>query len=61
MIIHDIEIRGSIILDMVTLPPASEDAWRSFFAAVLGSPIRVWIAIAAVRRPSSPHPSPSNT
>ncbi|KAF2878008.1 hypothetical protein BDV95DRAFT_600688 [Massariosphaeria phaeospora] len=46
--IHDIEIRGSVVLELTQLePPQKEDAWRAFFTAVLDSQLRIWIAIAA--------------
>lgn len=47
--IHDIEIRGDVILRTTTpLDPCQRDAWTTFFSILTGSQTRIWIAIAGV-------------
>jgi hypothetical protein len=48
VIIHDMEVRGSVILDTVLLRPEAQEAWRQLFDAAVNSQIRIWVAIAAV-------------
>ena len=49
IMVHDVEVRGSVLLDAVNIPQDKEDAWQAFFDAVVNSQTRIWIAIAAVR------------
>lgn len=61
VIIHDAEVRGDLVLDLAGLPADREEAWRSYIDDAVNSQTRIWIAIAAVRPPStSLHPK-SNT
>ncbi|KAF2115433.1 hypothetical protein BDV96DRAFT_646430 [Lophiotrema nucula] len=45
--VHDVEIRGNLILDIVRLPIQREAQWKAFFDVVLDSNMRIWVAIAA--------------
>jgi len=48
VIIHDIDIRGIAILETVRPEPQSaEEYWHSYFSAVLGGVVRIWISIGA--------------
>ncbi|KAF2711584.1 hypothetical protein K504DRAFT_489435 [Pleomassaria siparia CBS 279.74] len=44
---HDIEVRGSTVLNGLLLGSHKELPWRQFFEAAVGSQIRIWIAITA--------------
>jgi hypothetical protein len=46
---HDIEIRGSAILEITRLAPQSLETWREYFSTVLSGVVRIRISIAAVR------------
>lgn len=46
--IHDVEVRGDVILDLIRIDDAMETRWREFFDAVVDSQMRIWIAIGAV-------------
>ncbi|KAF2730889.1 hypothetical protein EJ04DRAFT_499695 [Polyplosphaeria fusca] len=43
--VHDVEVRGEVVIEMIAMPAAGKDKWQAFFDAVLGSEMRVWIAI----------------
>ncbi|KAF2676353.1 hypothetical protein K458DRAFT_410567 [Lentithecium fluviatile CBS 122367] len=47
VIIHDMEVRGNVILETVLLRPESQEAWRQLFDAAVNSQLRIWVAIAA--------------
>ncbi|KAF2661777.1 hypothetical protein K491DRAFT_710610 [Lophiostoma macrostomum CBS 122681] len=44
---HDIDVRGEGLLDIVPMNEDRKEAWRAFFDALVNSQIRIWIAIAA--------------
>jgi hypothetical protein len=43
--IHDIEIRGGVILRVTPLDARQREAWTTFFSVLIGSQTRIWIAI----------------
>jgi hypothetical protein len=47
-IVHDVEMRGSIVLNSLILEAEEEARWRRFFDTVINSQTRIWITIAAV-------------
>lgn len=53
-IIHDVEIRGTAIIELIRPPQTTEQYWRDYFTTVLNGVTRIWISIAAVSSLSIP-------
>lgn len=46
VIIHDMEIRGNVILESILLRPEAQEAWRQLFDSAVNSQTRIWVTIA---------------
>jgi NADPH-dependent 7-cyano-7-deazaguanine reductase QueF-like protein len=46
---HDVDVRGTAILQIAQLPPQGLQIWRAYFSSILSGVVRMWISIAAVR------------
>ncbi|KAF2031016.1 hypothetical protein EK21DRAFT_111466 [Setomelanomma holmii] len=48
IIIHDVEVRGIMVLSRADIDPGSpSDYWQAFFEAIMNGTTRIWISIAA--------------
>lgn len=46
LIVHDVEVRGFVILNLANLASQDEDAvWRAFMRTAIDNQLRIWIAI----------------
>jgi hypothetical protein len=50
-IMHDVDVRGTAILEIARLAPQSVQTWSQYFSSVLSGVARMWISIAAVTYP----------
>ncbi|KAF1979651.1 hypothetical protein BU23DRAFT_594859 [Bimuria novae-zelandiae CBS 107.79] len=47
ILIHDIEVRGNLIVNLTNMDSQGEDAaWRAFIRTAVGNQLRIWVAIA---------------
>ncbi|KAF1945598.1 hypothetical protein EJ02DRAFT_509285 [Clathrospora elynae] len=45
-IVHDVDVRGTAIIEMIRPEQSKEQYWRAYFTAVLNGVVRLWISIA---------------
>ncbi|KAF2001357.1 hypothetical protein P154DRAFT_533897 [Amniculicola lignicola CBS 123094] len=46
-VIHDAEVRGDLVLELIVLDSEKSEAWRDFINVVVDSQVRVWLPIGA--------------